>query len=320
MRDLNTQFQELPLPRSESEILFSARPIDGFENHRIAKDKDGSPAVFIFCSEKNQEFIVTKKSLYNISIHFDRQLEIDFHGNLKKERFSVISFVGKNEKLKSYFLQVCELLLKKLGNNPTSSSIKIVFSQIVELFRVAEEPGRNSVQGLWAELFVIHQSGDRSRLIEMWHSIPNERFDFSEGQIRLEVKSTRKSTRAHHFSGWQLTPPSGCRLFVISIVTHETGNGMSIKDLWKEILLDKKVTLDQELKLSEIILSTLKISFEDSMEIHFDFETASDSLAIFTLEQIPRIINVPNGVSNVEYVSSLDGVIPFSTTLSSIFE
>jgi hypothetical protein len=75
---------------------------------------------------------------------------------------------------------------------------------LIELFRMLTIPPKESVQGLWGELYLMAQANDPVRLAGAWHARPEELFDFSEGAELLEVKSAAGYDREHHFSLDQL--------------------------------------------------------------------------------------------------------------------
>ena len=95
-------------------------------------------------------------------------------------------------------------LAKSLGQSPSNKQIKYTVDKFIELFKAVKETPRNSIQGLWCELFLIEQSSFPEKLIAGWHSIPEEKFDFSFNKLRLEVKSSTSESRIHHFSSRQL--------------------------------------------------------------------------------------------------------------------
>lgn len=67
-----------------------------------------------------------------------------------------------------------------------------------------------SIQGLWAELFVISIASNPEYLLKAWHSSLNDVYDFNDGIDKIEVKSTSKSHRIHKFSYDQLSPTVFC--------------------------------------------------------------------------------------------------------------
>ena len=104
-------------------------------------------------------------------------------------------------------------------------------SRLIELFRAMSEPPRKSVQGLWAELFVISRSHHPSILIDAWHTMIEDQYDFAMGNQRIEIKSFSGDVRNHHFSLEQLHPPTGVIALVGSILVARSQAGESLHDL-----------------------------------------------------------------------------------------
>ena len=92
--------------------------------------------------------------------------------------------------------------------------------RLIELFRAMTTPSRKSVQGLWAELFLIAQSRQPTILVDAWHMLPEDRYDFAMDDQRIEVKSFSGSLRQHHFSLEQLQPPEGVKTLIASMLVE----------------------------------------------------------------------------------------------------
>ena len=75
----------------------------------------------------------------------------------------------------------------------------------------------NTVNGLWSELFLIENSTNPKELINYWHNLPEEKFDFNAGKERIEVKSSSSFERKHIFSAEQLNPPSDTQVLIASV-------------------------------------------------------------------------------------------------------
>ena len=310
MIGLAEEFSKLPIPNTTSKHAYSARAINGFSNHRIAKDAKENPCLLISVSQSNETFKVANQRLYNLQVTHNLACEVVLDKDLEKQHFSVISYNGNDDELKAYFLNSCEILLHSLGNRPDNRKIKEVVARFIELFRVLNEPPKKTMQGLWAELFLISEAANPEKLVKGWHTIPEEKYDFSFGKIRMEVKSSATGKREHHFSRRQLTPPSGCRVFVASVLVEMVAEGKSIADLVREITQKLKGNYELIEKLNFVTSSTLGNSIQQIHDIHFDYELAIDTLQFFDAESIPKIKELPEFVSEVKFKSSLEQVDP----------
>jgi hypothetical protein len=317
MIDLKKIYDKLPLPQKPSSHSFSAKAIKGFENHRIAKNFNDTPSLLIFISESDQDFFVANQNLFNIRVTHNVKCVIETGKKVSQNNFSVVSYIGQNDDVKDVFLKTCQVLIKSLGQNPSNKKIKQTVDKFIELFKAIKEPPKKSIQGLWSELFFIEQSNFPEKVILGWHSIPEEKFDFSFDKLRVEVKSSASESRTHHFSSTQLDPINDIEIIIVSILVNINVAGLSIIDLMKKINSKLDDFPKQREKLHLLVYSTLGIDNEKVNEIKFNYELAKESLRLYKSEDIPKIksTNIPKEVSNVRFTSNLINSKPLETNI-----
>lgn len=307
MVDLKEIYDKLPLPQKTSPNSFSAKAIKGYENHRVAKNFNDNPSLLIFISESNQDFFIANQNLFNIKVTHNVKCEIETDKKVSHNNFSVVSYIGQNDGVKDVFLKTCQVLIKSLGQSPSNKKIKQTVDKFIELFKAIKEPPRKSIQGLWSELFFIEQSDFPEKVILGWHSIPEEKFDFSFDKLRIEVKSSATESRTHHFSSAQLNPINDIEIIIASMHVNTSVAGLSVIDLVKKINSKLNDFPKQKEKLHLLVYSTLGIDVERVNEIKFNYELAKESLQFYKSEDIPKIesTNIPSEVSNVKFTSNL---------------
>ena len=307
MIDLKEIYDNLPLPKNQSSNSYSAKAIKGYENHRIAKNYADNPSLLIFISEQNQDFFVANQNLFNIKVSHNLKCEIESDKKLTHNNFSVVSYIGQNDDVKDIFLSTCQVLIKSLGQNPSNKKIKHTVGKFIELFKSIKETPRKSLQGLWAELFLIEQSDFPETLISGWHNIPEEKFDFSFGKLRLEVKSSATNVRTHHFSSDQLNPIIDTEIVIASTLINVNAGGVSITDLLIRINNKLNDFPKQKEKLYLLVYSTLGVDIDKINQVEFDYELAKESLKFYKSVEIPKIEinNIPKEVANIRFISSL---------------
>lgn len=307
MVDLKEIYDKLPLPQKTSPNSFSAKAIKGYENHRVAKNFNDNPSLLIFISESNQDFFIANQNLFNIKVTHNVKCEIETDKKVSHNNFSVVSYIGQNDGVKDVFLKTCQVLIKSLGQSPSNKKIKQTVDKFIELFKAIKEPPRKSIQGLWGELFFIEHSDFPEKVILGWHSIPEEKFDFSFDKLRIEVKSSATESRTHHFSSAQLNPINDIEIIIASMHVNTSVAGLSVIDLVKKINSKLNDFPKQKEKLHLLVYSTLGIDVERVNEIKFNYELAKESLQFYKSEDIPKIesTNIPSEVSNVKFTSNL---------------
>lgn len=320
MLDLKKIYDKLPLPKSNNINSFSAITIKGFDNHRIAKDSNDNPSLLIFISEDNQDFFVANQNLFNIQITHNVKCEIEAEEKIIHNNFSVVSYIGQSDSVKDIFLKTCQVLIGSLGQNPTNKKIKKTVDKFIELFKSFKEPPKKSIQGLWCELFLINLSDNPEKLIIGWHSIPEEKFDFSFEKLQIEVKSSMGESRIHHFSSGQLNPIKNTDIIITSVLVSSSPSGMGIIDLIRRIERKLETFPKQKEKLHLLVYSTIGIDIERVNDIKFNYDFSKQSLRFYKSEEIPQIEfnNIPKEVSNVKFTSNLLNSKHLETDIDSI--
>jgi hypothetical protein len=205
-----------------------------------------------------------------------------------------------------------------LGQLPTQEVVRLSILSFIELLRFTTELPTKTVQGLWSELFIILNAKDPISLMRYWHQTPEEKFDFSDGEDKLEVKSTTSDLRIHSFSLEQLNPSPQTQIYIASLILRYYSEGESIEDLryrLEKLFFDNKELIN---KLRFQIAQTLGRSITDTFSIKFDVQLAITSLRYFKATDLPRILLtiVPQYVSDVHFKSDLTNIQP--TDLSNL--
>jgi len=304
----------LAIPEGQNARVFSARPIPKYPNCRIAVDFNGNPSLLLSATN-----IVGNQRLLNLRLKYlelIQNVECKITDGKKTifQQFTVLTFICSDIYLQKYFLKAAETLLRSLHLKPTPQEIAENLIKFVEIFRVLTDPPRKSIQGLWAELFLIDNSASPATLLNFWHNVPEQKFDFDSGAEKVEVKSSSSFERIHNFSSGQLYPVEDSRVMIASVFVHATTTGQNVGDLVDSIR--KKVGEDSYLseKLFRLVTSTLGTSFERSLDISFDYSVAKDSLRFYRHEDIKKIpsIHIPKEVSDVRYKSDLTSLDPIN--------
>ena len=128
------------------------------------------------------------------------------------------------------------------------------------------------------------------------------KYDFNDGNDKVEVKCTVNSQRKHRFSYEQLTPNTKSQILIASVITTRSGKGKNVFDL-KDSILRKVQDLKLHLILNEVIASTLGTDFDKAFEYYFDYQMAIDGLSFFDVNEIPNIPSdvIPIELSNIKF-------------------
>jgi Putative PD-(D/E)XK family member, (DUF4420) len=314
MLDLVTLFNSLQSPDDTAgqAVRFSAQSILGYEKHRLAKDTDNTPSLLISVTDGLEAKRPIPIKLEHLIVQYDVDCRISqSDGSIEEGQFTIVRCIGADKALHIYFLHCIGAILVSLGTMPSRLDIAYAIKNLTTLFRSMTEKPRKSIQGLWAELFLIARAHDVATMVAAWHITPEDRYDFNSGNQRIEVKSTASRRRHHFFSLEQLNPPSDTTLFIASLFMEYAGAGASVMELAEQVR--ERISGDPELLLhmDQIISSTLGENWRDALEARFDLELAEDSLAFFEVSTIPTVDrNLPSGVSDVKFRSDLTNCLP----------
>jgi len=313
---LLTVFLELDIPQTENSKLFNATALNDFPFAKIGVNYFGFPVILI--SSKFDQTHLSQKNIKLKYIELTHNLEckVSENGKSKIDNYSVIIFKSNEETLQNYFLGIAQSLLNSLSKKPTQKEVFETFKNFIEIFRSLTEIPTKTIQGLWAELILIEQSKNPETLINYWHNIPEEKFDFNADNQKIEVKSSSNLERVHIFTAEQLNPPNDSQVLIASIFTKQVSNGINVLDL-----LDKIDNRIKEIELKEkvyrIVSRTLGNTFEQTTKIKYDYDLAKNSLRFYKHQDISKVerINIPERVSEVKFKSDLTKITPIDINL-----
>lgn len=300
-----------PLARGADECSFKVRTIPRYERHYVGRNSAGQPSLLLG-SPIGAFYAPVRLALLDVrfgNLHRIHPMDGEEH----EELLSVITCTSNNAQEQAYFLHVCETILRIIGPNPSLDAIVQAVQRLIELFQRLSRPATRSLNGLLGELFLIAASRDVRASVEAWRSRDIDRFDFSIGNVRLDVKASGERQRLHHLSFEQCQPPAGTIGLLASLFIESNGGGQSLRELVANIEAALSGHDDLILKVQETIAETLGESLQTAMGMRFDDRLARASLQFYDLSTVPAIRDgVPPGVSQVHFRSDLSGTEPLS--------
>jgi len=304
--NLLSDFSGLKAPTGVSDNVFNAKTIQDYSFAKIGINIFSFPVILI--RSKNDGTFLNCKNirLKYLELAHNVECKITEMSKNKLDFYSVVVFRSENQNLLRYFLGVSEILIRSLSKEPTQKEILNHFEKFIEVFHSISDSPQKSLQGLWAELFLIAISKSPENLINYWHTNPQEKFDFNAATEKLEVKSSSNLERIHTFSSEQLNPQNNSQIIIASIFTKQNPKGKNIEELIEGI--KKKLNSSEtEERLYNIISKTLGNSIEQSLKVKYDYEIAINSLRYYDVSNISKIekINIPYNVTEVRYKSNL---------------
>jgi hypothetical protein len=304
--DLGKLYASLSAPTHQEATtarIFAVLPIDQLPSYFVARAVNDNPALLIETSPQRRSPI----SLQNLTITFDTQCVLRFADKLHNTTAIVVECVSQDALLRDYFLTIGGHLIKRLGLTPTANEVASAIDALVSLFQRLSRPPRREAQGLFGELIVIDAAFDVAALIDAWHTDPLDRFDFTFGNARLEIKTSATRQRCHDFTFEQCTPPLETSAMVVSMFVETAGGGLSLGALITRI--ENKP--DLIIKLHSVVADTLGMTLLQALDLRFDEQLANATIAFYDLSLIPAVRgSLPPQVSAVRFRSEIGALKP----------
>lgn len=300
-----------PCEQGAAEQSFRVQSIPGFEAHYVGRNSAGQPSLLLGSGPGAFHAPVR---LALIDARFGSRHRIHpVEGGEREELLSVVTCTSGDMQAQTYFLHLCSTILRIVGPKPALHDIVRVVQRLVDLFRHLSRPPTRSLNGLLGELFLIASSRDVRAAVAAWRSSDVDRFDFSIGDLRIDVKASGDRLRVHHLSAEQCQPPEGTVGLLASVFVEGSGGGQSLRELVTSIEAALSGDDNQILKVQETIAETLGDSLPSAMGARFDDRLALSSIRFFDLAQVPAIRNgVPPEVSGVHFRSDLSRTVALS--------
>ena len=290
-------FNKLKIPNDDS--YYIGEEINN--GNQIAKDFKGRPVFFIKTSgitKKNEPITLEK-----ITVRHSENIIIENQKNKKEYEFSLIHFTDNNIEFYEYFLDQIDSINKMIKKNISKDELDNFLGSIIDIWRGIKEPSTEKIIGLWGELFTILNSKDIELAVMSWHNKNNNKFDFYNNNEAVEIKSTTNNIRKHHFSQSQLNTKE--EIFVISLLLQDDISGYTINDLKDEIL--KKIKDDNLILNFKKIFYRTKGTYEGVKieKIKYNLNYTKKNIKVFNSKDIPIITNIPEHITDVEFVLNL---------------
>lgn len=301
MADIFLAFTSLaPSPRDGTSTVsyYALRIADSTRNY-IAKSAQGHPVLLIETCLPVGAYPASLK-LENLTVMHG------YAGTMKTPEgevtgvFSIVECRVTDDALIGSFLRLSSHLLNGLPELPEPRAVAIEVRKLVQIFQALRQPPAKSIQGLWAELFVLANSPNLPKWAAAWHDDPMERYDFAMQRLRVEVKSSGNRIRRHHFSHEQLHPPSDIELWIASVFVERSTAGTNCLELLRQI--QSRLSGEAVFEIESKVIRSLGVDYLKARAFTFDDELAKDSLLFIPAKTIPRIPDdLPEGVSELRY-------------------
>ena len=282
-------------------------PHEGFclrkiENVYWGKGVNGEIVFGLDCA--NTKVMPIIQSTKHLILYLNTIFDINDGDTTQSKPMSMLVLKTPNEKYVDIFIR----LTTTFSCESTEEGLLAYFLDLKDLFSNERKTSSQELQGLYGELISMYimQNRYRENIARFYQVEEKRKFDFSISDIKkIEVKTTLKSDRIHHFLQEQLNTQR-YDIRVLSLMLLKDDKGMSLKQL---IDACKSLFSDNLHLILHIEMLVKNISEDDLESIRYNYAYAQDHFRIFDAKSIPRLHEkTDDGVFNVEYDCSLDGV------------
>lgn len=278
---------------------------DGFF---VGTDEEGR--VVVVCSANKPNRAVLKQKTKMLSVECSVKVSYVVDGTQTKGTVHIIRCFAETQREQDIFLELSPLFLEACAHDDQEDAILEVVTILSSFFANNHEPSNNELQGLYAELYTIKTYSKYCDIAHYWQSTDRMKFDFSiTDKIKVEVKSTLKSERTHHFRHEQLVTEL-YEIYIISYMLRHDDKGLPLADLIEDI----KPLIQDDPKRLMIIDRYLKNTSENRLkQFKFNEEFMLQNKQIYRAASIPKFGGkTPSGVFNAEYDCVLDNISPMN--------
>ena len=300
-----------PETGSSDKPFYSVMPVPDHPSYFVGKDREELACLLVATSDRSGRPHPPIR-LESLDAQFELRCNVKRANELGQEGiFTVIRCRDGRTEMTRYFLSVCETILRVIGDHPTCDQIARAVNRMAAIFQKVRQPSARSLNGLFGELYILLRSRDTPKALAAWRLNENARFDFSEGDVRLDVKAAGGRTRLHTFSYEQCNPPSGTVAVVASLFAEQAAGGESLYSIMDQIEARVSSYTNLVFKLHETVATTLGTGLSDGLQRTYDMRLAASSLRFFILEDVPAIRGpLPAGVTDVYFRSDLSSLLP----------
>ena len=275
-------------------------------NLKAGLSPEGEPAILVKAHAEDSS-INSPTSLSGIKADFYINCSVSGSEDAIEEGvFNIITCKEEDINLRDFFFDFFESFFKT-KKNANGKELQEEIESLSKLFSYRKKKSRQSMMGLWSELFVILNTINTDIWVEKWHEKPRSTFDFKFSNVGLDVKSFGGFNREHYFQIEQLRNTSVEQTLIISLCLKESDDGATVFDLFN--LIKNKLKKTENInKIQNQLFKLAGNEIEDAKK--FNQNIALETLLLLKGEDIPCLDPqvTPLGVSEIKFKSDCSAI------------
>ncbi len=252
--------------------------------------------VFGFFSKNNKINSLVQTTLH-LKLYINTLFEINIDKKMINKKMSLLVLKTLNTKYIEVFVSLINSMIDDLNEEKLLKhflEIKTLFSNDIKISKI-------ELEGMWGELFsmIYLKKYFNIDISKYYQKEMKRKFDFSvTDKKKIEIKSTLKPERVHHFLHQQLDTDR-FDIMVMSLMLQKDDKGLSLLELMK-ICKTLFANNFEVILYIERIVKNIDDNELDNLKLNFEY--AKTNFRIFNALRLPKIKekNV-DGIFNVEY-------------------
>lgn len=286
--------------------VFAVAAIPGFDHHLVGRDSDGRACLLLGTTDGGVRAPVR---LGGLDVQYALNCVVRMGGVDDQRVLTACTSTTRSTDGERYFLHVMTVLLQLVGDAPSLSTLAVAITELAGIFQRLSGRPKDSLIGIVGELVLIANASEPRSTALAWRVDPDERYDFTVGGLRLEMKSSTTRRRVHGFSYEQCDVPAGCCGIVASTFVERAAGGMSVEDLLSVISRRLITSPNAMFHVEQTLAATLGAELPSALTFSFDFALASAELSFFDLSEVPAIRGpLPQFVTQVRFAADLSAI------------
>lgn len=271
---------------------------------------DAGCYVFVVVSD-NPGLVPTYQKTKELIFRYNIKCIINIDGERSEKVVHVLTCLSQSSIERTAFIRLTEAFIPTLSVQGNTKEIYQLFASLSNLFLSEKEVSFLELQGLYCELYAIKFFAEFGLAIhKAWQSKEKMRFDFSFTiSKRMEIKSTQKEYRVHHFKHEQLISDL-YEITIMSFLLKRDDRGLSLLELINLVRDLVELDYDSHLIIEKVIKN---ISIDNLKDMKFDEDHLKRNIKFYSAKNVPRfLVPQPEGISNTEYNSDLSNITPLN--------
>ena len=298
-QDIYERVKSIPLPENNY-IVFH----DNDDDCYYGKDNNGR--IIFMAESKSPKLLPVTQETKSLLFAFNKKCTFSLEQNECTRIVHLLACKESSEDSLLAFIRLTHAFSVTAHDDDRYYSAKL-FSAISSLFAKDKVASELELQGLFAELYtILYFRQHNCDLANYWQSQSRMKFDFSlTAKKRLEIKSTIRPNRIHHFRHEQLLNEL-YDIRIVSVMLQKSDQGLSLEllvELIRELYSDNYGLLLH----IESVVSSIDHSLLASLK--YDKTYLDQNIRFFDANMIPHFYEkTPDGVFNAEYDCDLENL------------